>query len=79
VNHDKLPAEHIFRVRKSNYFTDFKALVRDKMGIPEDCQRYWVWNTRQNMAYRPFRPLKPEEEQKRVMQLNDFRDTVSSP
>ena len=36
------------------------------MGIPVECQRFWVWAKRQNHTYRPNRPLNESEESQSV-------------
>eukprot|EP00798_Chlamydomonas_sp_ICE-L_P022133 gene22133-29195_t len=77
VNHDNLPASNIFRIRKNLKFTDFKATVAEKLGIPLESQRYWTWQARENGTYRPVRPLRPDEEQLTMVDLREHREMGS--
>lgn len=74
-NHDRLPAEHVFRVKKNMRFEQFKADVAAALGVPVAAQRYWIWTNRgNNGSLRPNRPLTPKEEQDSLMELREHRD-----
>eukprot|EP00897_Mesotaenium_endlicherianum_P006819 jgi/Mesen1/6165/ME000317S05299 len=68
VDHEKVQT---FRIQKQMPFIAFKEVVAKELGIPTDCQRYWLWAKRQNHTYRPNRPLTPVEEQQTVGQLRE--------
>ncbi|KAH7420842.1 hypothetical protein KP509_13G025300 [Ceratopteris richardii] len=59
VDHDKVTG---FRVQKQTPFKAFKEEIAKELGIPVECQRYWIWAKRQNHTYRPNRPLTESEE-----------------
>ena len=40
-----------------------------ELGIPVECQRFWLWAKRQNHTYRPNRPLTEQEEAQTVSLL----------
>jgi len=40
--------------------------VAKELGIPVECQRFWLWAKRQNHTYRPNRPLTEQEEAQTV-------------
>ena len=73
VNHDRLPEEHVFRVKKNIKFSEFKKRVEAEMGVPVAAQRHWLWSLRQNVTFRPSRPLTPEEEDHPLMELREVR------
>ncbi|KAJ6813606.1 ubiquitin carboxyl-terminal hydrolase 12-like [Iris pallida] len=68
VDHDKVCS---FRVQKQTPFNLFKEEVAKELGIPVQCQRFWLWAKRQNHTYRPNRPLTPQEEAQSVGQLRE--------
>ncbi|CAK9213983.1 unnamed protein product [Sphagnum troendelagicum] len=68
VDHDKV---HSFRIQKQTLFTQFKEEVARDLGIPVNCQRFWLWAKRQNHTYRPNRPLNEHEESQTVGHLKD--------
>mmetsp|Transcript_35695 Transcript_35695/g.79387 ORF Transcript_35695/g.79387 Transcript_35695/m.79387 type:complete len:1131 (+) Transcript_35695:131-3523(+) len=74
INHDRLGADRIFRVRKNTKFQDFKALVAERLGVPQEKQRWWTWARRQNATFRPSRPLTPQEEDSIVLELREHRE-----
>lgn len=43
--------------------------VAKELGIPVECQRFWLWAKRQNHTYRPNRPLTEQEEAQTVWYL----------
>jgi len=54
---------------KETKFTIFLFIqeeVAKELGIPVQCQRFWLWAKRQNHTYRPNRPLTPLEEAQSV-------------
>ena len=77
VNHDKLPLEQIFRIRKNVRFVDFKETVAQALRIPVNKQRYWIMAPRANGTYRPCRLLTPDDERRQLMEMNEYRDRVS--
>lgn len=44
--------------------------VAKELGIPIQCQRFWLWAKRQNHTYRPNRPLTPQEEAQSVINFD---------
>jgi ubiquitin carboxyl-terminal hydrolase 7 len=40
--------------------------VAKELGVPIECQRFWLWAKRQNHTYRPNRPLTDQEEAQTV-------------
>lgn len=48
--------------------------VAAQLGVPEDAQRYWVWQQRQNKTYRPTSRLKPDEESAHIVDLREHRE-----
>ncbi|KAL4560640.1 hypothetical protein LXL04_032793 [Taraxacum kok-saghyz] len=68
VDHEKV---HSFRIQKQMPFNQFKEEVAKELGIPVQCQRFWIWAKRQNHTYRPNRPLTPQEETQSVGQLRE--------
>eukprot|EP00850_Spirogloea_muscicola_P023127 SM000331S12523 [mRNA] locus=s331:27091:34038:- [translate_table: standard] len=60
------------QIGQGRYFdlVDFdKDDVAKELGIPVQCQRYWLWAKRQNRTSRPNRPLTPVEEAQAVDSL----------
>jgi hypothetical protein len=53
--------------------------VAAELGVPEDAQRYWVWQQRQNKTYRPTNRLKPDEESAMIVDLREHRETGVRP
>jgi len=74
VNHNKLPAEHIFRLKKNIRFPEFMQMVQEKLKVPVADQRFWIWETRDNGSFRPARPLSAEEQGKVLMDLREHRE-----
>ncbi|KAG1672785.1 hypothetical protein FOA52_002773 [Chlamydomonas sp. UWO 241] len=74
VNHDKLPSDRIFRVKKNLRFSEFKQMVADKLDVPVTAQRYWIWSARPNSSFRPQRILTAKEEEMPMMELREHRD-----
>ncbi|KAI3898476.1 hypothetical protein MKW92_053044 [Papaver armeniacum] len=66
VNHDKI---RCFWVLNSTPFNHFKKMVATRFGVPLQLQRFWIWEKRANLTYRPHRPLTHEEETQPVYQL----------
>ncbi|KAI4382643.1 hypothetical protein MLD38_008581 [Melastoma candidum] len=75
VDHDKA---RNFRVQKQMPFLVFKEEVAKEVGIPIQCQRFWLWAKRQNHTYRPNRPLTPQEEAQTVGQLKEVSNKASN-
>ncbi|GJN10199.1 hypothetical protein PR202_ga28273 [Eleusine coracana subsp. coracana] len=69
IDHEKVPS---FRIQKQMPFTQFKEEVAKELGIPTNCQRFWLWAKRQNHTFRPNRPLTPQEEAHTVGQLKEL-------
>ncbi|XP_071734690.1 ubiquitin C-terminal hydrolase 12-like isoform X2 [Rutidosis leptorrhynchoides] len=69
VDHDKVRS---FRIQKQTPFSLFKEDVAKELGIPVQCQRFWLWAKRQNHTYRPNRPLTPQEEAQSVGHLKEI-------
>ncbi|XP_071706732.1 ubiquitin C-terminal hydrolase 12-like [Rutidosis leptorrhynchoides] len=69
VDHDKVRS---FRIQKQTPFSLFKEDVAKELGIPVQCQRFWLWAKRQNHTYRPNRPLTPLEEAQSVGHLKEI-------
>ncbi|PWA57689.1 ubiquitin-specific protease 13 [Artemisia annua] len=59
VDHEKVRS---FRIRKQTSFALFKEEVAKELGIPVQCQRFWLWGRRRDYTYSPYRPLTPLEE-----------------
>ncbi|KAL5711631.1 ubiquitinyl hydrolase 1 [Ranunculus cassubicifolius] len=59
VNHDKL---RCFCIKNQIPFYTFKEAAAKEFGIPVQFQRFWLWAKRENLTYRPHRPLTHEEE-----------------
>ncbi|GLC41652.1 hypothetical protein PLESTB_000692700 [Pleodorina starrii] len=75
VDHDRLPPERChYRMRKQTKFSEFKAEVARRTGIPPERQRYWTWKRRNNGTCRPERPLTEQEEASQLVDLKDIRD-----
>eukprot|EP00238_Polyblepharides_amylifera_P000665 CAMPEP_0196572050 /NCGR_PEP_ID=MMETSP1081-20130531/2168_1 /TAXON_ID=36882 /ORGANISM="Pyramimonas amylifera, Strain CCMP720" /LENGTH=1108 /DNA_ID=CAMNT_0041889233 /DNA_START=195 /DNA_END=3521 /DNA_ORIENTATION=- len=68
VDHEKVRS---FRVQKQTLFGQFKEMVAAELGIPVQCQRYWLWAKRQNHTYRPSRALQAPEEALSVVAVRD--------
>ncbi|KAH7415376.1 hypothetical protein KP509_14G040100 [Ceratopteris richardii] len=68
VDHDKVPG---FRIQKQTLFKAFKEEIAKELGIPVECQRFWIWAKRQNHTYRPNRPLTEFEELQSVGYLKE--------
>lgn len=41
--------------------------IAKQLGVPVECQRFWLWAKRQNHTYRPNRPLTDQEEAQTVI------------
>lgn len=78
VDYDKLGPESSFRIRKHLGFQEFKGLVAEKLGVPVEKQRYWVWQVRQNKTYRVAHRLTPQEEDSALMDLREHREKGSA-
>eukprot|EP00850_Spirogloea_muscicola_P017054 SM000143S00719 [mRNA] locus=s143:49387:56676:- [translate_table: standard] len=50
---------------------NYQEDVAKELGVPVQCQRYWLWAKRQNHTYRPNRPLTPVEEAQTVGLLKE--------
>jgi len=68
VDHDRVKS---LRVSKTATFTDFKQQVATELGIPPEKQRYWLWAKRQNHTFRPNKPMLPEDEGQRILDIKD--------
>ncbi|KAG5549832.1 hypothetical protein RHGRI_014966 [Rhododendron griersonianum] len=75
VDHDKVRS---FRIQKQMPFNLFKEEVAKELGIPIQCQRFWLWAKRQNHTYRPNRPLTPQEEAQSVGQLREVSNKANN-
>jgi hypothetical protein len=56
---------HFFWIADYVYVHLQEEVARD-LGIPVNCQRFWLWAKRQNHTYRPNRPLNEHEESQTV-------------
>lgn len=45
--------------------------VATELGIPPEKQRYWLWAKRQNHTFRPNKPMLPEDEGQRILDIKD--------
>nr|XP_024389477.1 ubiquitin carboxyl-terminal hydrolase 12-like isoform X2 [Physcomitrium patens] len=68
VDHEKVRS---FRIQKQTLFTQFKEEIAKELGVPVECQRFWLWAKRQNHTYRPNRPLTEQEEAQTVGHLKE--------
>lgn len=68
VDHEKVRS---FRIQKQTPFTQFKEEIAKQLGVPVECQRFWLWAKRQNHTYRPNRPLTDQEEAQTVGHLKE--------
>ncbi|KAH7866206.1 hypothetical protein Vadar_017070 [Vaccinium darrowii] len=75
VDHDKVRS---FRIQKQMPFNLFKEEVAKELGVPVQCQRFWLWAKRQNHTYRPNRPLTPQEEAQSVGQLREVSNKANN-
>ncbi|KAF5805947.1 putative ubiquitinyl hydrolase 1 [Helianthus annuus] len=75
VDHDKVRS---FRIQKQVSFALFKEEVAKELGIPVQCQRFWLWAKRQNHTYRPNRPLTPLEEAQSVGHLREVSNKANN-
>ncbi|KAI3706065.1 hypothetical protein L1987_76318 [Smallanthus sonchifolius] len=75
VDHDKVRS---FRIQKQISFALFKEEVAKELGIPVQCQRFWLWAKRQNHTYRPNRPLTPLEEAQSVGHLREVSNKANN-
>ncbi|KAJ9540076.1 hypothetical protein OSB04_026582 [Centaurea solstitialis] len=75
VDHDKVRS---FRIQKQISFALFKEDVAKELGIPVQCQRFWLWAKRQNHTYRPNRPLTPQEEAQSVGHLREVSNKANN-
>ncbi|CAI9302003.1 unnamed protein product [Lactuca saligna] len=75
VDHEKVRS---FRIQKQISFALFKEEVAKELGIPVQCQRFWLWAKRQNHTYRPNRPLTPLEEAQSVGHLREVSNKANN-
>ncbi|KAK9075087.1 hypothetical protein SSX86_003406 [Deinandra increscens subsp. villosa] len=75
VDHDRVRS---FRIQKQISFALFKEEVAKELGIPVQCQRFWLWAKRQNHTYRPNRPLTPLEEAQSVGHLREVSNKANN-
>ncbi|KAI3750855.1 hypothetical protein L2E82_21722 [Cichorium intybus] len=75
VDHDKVGS---FRIQKQVSFALFKEEVAKELGIPVQCQRFWLWAKRQNHTYRPNRPLTSLEEAQSVGHLREVSNKANN-
>lgn len=73
-----------FRVPKATPFSEIQRRVAEEMGVPVASQRYWSWAKRQNVTFRPAKPLDAAEEALTVSELksegkDDLRLWLESP
>ena len=58
-----------FKVPKQTPLSEFRRMLAEQLGMPQEWQRLWLLHKRQNRTFRPDEPLLPPADQKPVVQL----------
>eukprot|EP01095_Lingulamoeba_sp_RSL-Kostka_P007525 TRINITY_DN2405_c0_g3_i1.p1 TRINITY_DN2405_c0_g3~~TRINITY_DN2405_c0_g3_i1.p1 ORF type:complete len:1115 (-),score=454.54 TRINITY_DN2405_c0_g3_i1:95-3439(-) len=81
INFENPEEVHIVRIKKAYSLEELKKKVQNELAYtghqpdPKE-QRYWLWQTRQNKTYRPFRALDEDDEEKRLSDFNNNQSTL---